>query len=905
MAEQFPSETLREIADRARLALGADRALVLPLAGGDPLPPGPEGGPSLSAPIRIDGDPVATLVVSRDPGGAPFGEESGLLSTVCDLAAHAIAASRRADLRTEQLALVQAVASAVSAATAVDEAFRMAATVVFEHTRYSGVTATMVDRAAKQQLVVVDLGGDIATTQPIRRDLEAGLVGACIREATQLVLAEATADPRYSWSADGRWESLLLTPVMVEGRCEGVLELADSEPNRFDAADAALMQVAADQVATALVGVRLRERSTRLQTSRSGGRSDWSWHRTSRARSPPPAAWRSSCAPSRSPSIAIPTTPRCGRPWPTTARGPSECGRSRGAATRSRCRRTRSTRASSGRSCDGAQALLGRSHLADAGGAWAAAGYESLLATPVMIDRRCEAVIGLSDLRADQFDDSDALLMRTLAEQVAAALRGAALREESDRRATRLNVVAEVARALRAPETVEQALHDAAQAISRYTRLLRAHRLARGARLGRAPGGLCARPRHRCLHPGCASPPAPASRERRSPPARCCASAGPVTTPPSLAGPRPEQLRPDRPRDGAGRLCGGACDLGRAPQLVRQRRRGAGQGDRRPHRRRNPRGAAARGVGSARAAAVAGGRYRRPAGRRADARRRLARGGGGRARARTLRRGHGDHGARGDLESSWWWPTWAPTGMVSPGCGGRSARGSPPAPSPRAARTSSTGTRTTRPTPPGGTRSRSTSCSRHRSCSTAAAWRCSRSRAGRCRPVRPLRRGADDRGCRAARRSPARRAPAPPSRSGGRNGWPSPHPSRPPSPRPTPLGPCSVPPWMPSSSRPTTARSRPSWRCRTRSEHLVVTDRVRVGASIEGSRRPIHHGAAGRALATGEQIVVGAAHRARRAGRAARPPVGARDTGVRRRRPRRRWRCTTTVPTGSTPPTPP
>jgi len=183
MAEQFPSETLREIADRARLALGADRALVLPLAGGDPLPPGPEGGPSLSAPIRIDGDPVATLVVSRDPGGAPFGEESGLLSTVCDLAAHAIAASRRADLRTEQLAMVQAVASAVAAATAVDEAFRMAATVVFEHTRYSGVTATMVDRAAQQQLVVVDLGGDIATTQPIRRDSRpASSVPASARE---------------------------------------------------------------------------------------------------------------------------------------------------------------------------------------------------------------------------------------------------------------------------------------------------------------------------------------------------------------------------------------------------------------------------------------------------------------------------------------------------------------------------------------------------------------------------------------------------------------------------------------------------------------------------------------------------------------------------------------------------
>ena len=200
----------------------------------------------------------------------------------------------------------------------------------------------------------------------------------------------------------------------------------------------------------------------------------------------------------------------------------------------------------------GKQALLGRSHLADAGGAWAAAGYESLLATPVVIDRRCEAVIGLSDLRADQFDDSDALLMRTLAEQVAAALRGAALREESDRRATRLNVVAEVARALRAPETVEQALHDAAQAISRYTGYSGLTAWLVEPAMGRAPGGLCARPRHRRLHraarpgrrrhPGggdhCGQGAAP--RPRRRPPRLL------------LAGPRPEQLRPDRPRDGRG-----------------------------------------------------------------------------------------------------------------------------------------------------------------------------------------------------------------------------------------------------------------------------------------------------------------------------------------------------------------
>src|SRR5919204_374523 len=43
------------------------------------------------------------------------------------------------------------------------------------------------------------------------------------------------------------------------------VELADRAPDRFDTSDAALMQAVADQVATALVGVRLREQSRRLQ----------------------------------------------------------------------------------------------------------------------------------------------------------------------------------------------------------------------------------------------------------------------------------------------------------------------------------------------------------------------------------------------------------------------------------------------------------------------------------------------------------------------------------------------------------------------------------------------------------------------------------------------------------------
>ena len=51
MADQFPSDTLREIADRARLALGADRALVLPVDSQGRI--GSRGLPALTGPSIV------------------------------------------------------------------------------------------------------------------------------------------------------------------------------------------------------------------------------------------------------------------------------------------------------------------------------------------------------------------------------------------------------------------------------------------------------------------------------------------------------------------------------------------------------------------------------------------------------------------------------------------------------------------------------------------------------------------------------------------------------------------------------------------------------------------------------------------------------------------------------------
>src|SRR5205823_10632202 len=87
--------------------------------------------------------------------------------------------------------------------------------------------------------------------------------GTVIASGEQVLVDRASDSEAYTWEGDGSYESLLLTPVVLDGRCEAVLELTDRRPAQFDGRDATLMQMAADQLAANLRGVRLREESER------------------------------------------------------------------------------------------------------------------------------------------------------------------------------------------------------------------------------------------------------------------------------------------------------------------------------------------------------------------------------------------------------------------------------------------------------------------------------------------------------------------------------------------------------------------------------------------------------------------------------------------------------------------
>ena len=91
--------------------------------------------------------------------------------------------------------------------------------------------------------------------------------------------------------------------------------------------------------------------------------------------------------------------------------------------------------------------------------------FASGVLMPVIVDDQPIAVLEVYSDRPDGFDSQDEVLMRTVGEQVAAVLRGVALREESERRAGRLALTAEIARLVASASSLEDALEQAARII--------------------------------------------------------------------------------------------------------------------------------------------------------------------------------------------------------------------------------------------------------------------------------------------------------------------------------------------------------------------------------------------------------------------------------------------------------
>jgi signal transduction histidine kinase len=350
------------------------------------------------------------------------------------------AALRGVRLRTEsqrrarRLALTASVARAVAGADTLRGVLRAAVDAIFEPTEYGAVTAVLALPDSGEYLVVTDRVRVGASLEGTRQPVDSGAAGAALASGEQIVIGQPEQDGRSEGddATPLAYQSALVTPVF-DGTTAAAIALYDHRRDRFDAADATLMQTVAEQVAVSLRGVRLRaeseQRSQRLalttevagaiaaaQTIDEVLRAVVETVYLGRGYS---AAMAVRVLPDSREQVVVENLGDEG----TTAPG---LRRPIGAGTVGSVIASRR------------QLVLGDAQAHPAYDWPAPVSLPSELLTPVIVDGECLAVIGVYDGHRDRFEPADALAMQTVADQVAATCRGVLLREQSEQRAERL-----------------------------------------------------------------------------------------------------------------------------------------------------------------------------------------------------------------------------------------------------------------------------------------------------------------------------------------------------------------------------------------------------------------------------------------------------------------------------------
>ena len=409
-------------------------------------------------PVMLNGQAAGTIEVwdhKRDRFGSG---DALLMATVCEqmgTALQAVELREEAERQADRLLLASRLAAAIPSAATVDEALELVARLMHQEAGYTSVQATRVLMETGEQMVVSDYAGDRASLTGLRRPIDQGLIGHAIALGEQIVLGHATEHPLDDWPAVPPHESLIVTPIMIDGQCVAAMSVSERAPDSFDASDAALIATAGEQIAVALRGL-----ATRIESDQRAGRLALTAE----------VAKAVAAADSVDDALRIAATTLYSQTdyeTVSTIRCLHDVGEAYIASVHDRRgdiwleQRWAIGLGMTGRViATGMTERHGRATLDPLYG-WDDQPFESLLQVPVMLDGRCEALLELCDQAPDRFTADDELLLQTVAEQLAAALRGMYLREESIGRARRLDLTLDIAKAVASTSTMEEAVSTA------------------------------------------------------------------------------------------------------------------------------------------------------------------------------------------------------------------------------------------------------------------------------------------------------------------------------------------------------------------------------------------------------------------------------------------------------------
>ncbi|MDX6591511.1 MAG: hypothetical protein QOJ13_707 [Gaiellales bacterium] len=420
-----------------------------------------DAGSLLVTPVIAGGEPVAMLELSDDRPDHFTHSDAELMQHVADsLGAswQSIRHREESDRLSRRLSIALEVTRHVAAATSPEGALAAAAGALVRSTAYRAVVAVLADRRQGEQMLVGARteGGELSFG--LRRPIDDGLTGRVIKEGRSLRVDDGSAYPeRRSWMNEPMFESMLIVPILVDGVCTATLEVGDERPRWFGDEDVLLLETAAEQVAATLRRIGLRQESARRadrlaltaelahEIAGAGTIEDALAHaaKTVFDRAGYSAAWSYIALPDQGEQVVVSYHTRDGASL-------SKDRRPIGVGIVGEVIRT------------GRPLLIGHSSRHPLYSPPTEDVWESMLAMPVMLDGRCRAVLSIHEREPNRLSHEDMVLMSAIAEQVAASLRGVELRDESERRARRLALTAEIAKAIASVESVEDGLQATA-----------------------------------------------------------------------------------------------------------------------------------------------------------------------------------------------------------------------------------------------------------------------------------------------------------------------------------------------------------------------------------------------------------------------------------------------------------
>jgi signal transduction histidine kinase len=181
------------------------------------------------------------------------------------LARHAAVAIENARLyereqrRSERLALIARVGQIITAGLDLDELLQRAADAIHELLGYPTVDVPLIDLDDPETLVVRVRGGRYKAliAHEDRLPINAGIMGAAVRERRVQLVNDVQADPRYVRPPAGgvQMHAELAIPILLGSQVLGVLNVESESP--FVPDDAASLQIVADHLAVAIRNARL------------------------------------------------------------------------------------------------------------------------------------------------------------------------------------------------------------------------------------------------------------------------------------------------------------------------------------------------------------------------------------------------------------------------------------------------------------------------------------------------------------------------------------------------------------------------------------------------------------------------------------------------------------------------